>query len=175
MAAPKNKRKRTQIHEDTDPAAGATAGNKKKKKKEYTREEQLIEIAKEVPDYRAYIHPVYRPLMLRNPSMQSWSPLQLFLHLAMPILQLLQYHTNIMAQRDPSPIKPWKRLTIMEIRYWLAYRLRMVKERSPHARMASLWAYDKTTPPPLGRDRFEAIEHYICLESGPPPTSPNTP
>ena len=94
------------------------------------RQRVLSEIAEPQEAYQAQIHPLYRPFVLRNPLTRSWSPIRLFLALIQPVLDLLQYHTNLTAQRDIKCKMAWIRFTISEIRHWIAIRLPLATKLS---------------------------------------------
>jgi hypothetical protein len=94
--------------------------------------------------------------------MSTWSPLQLFLYLFQPVLDLLLFHTNTVAQSSENR---WKSITQLDLRRWLAVRLEMgleLKERTP---MGSFWSHNHLTATYISRDRFTNIERYLSLES----------
>ena len=91
-------------------------------KTQFTNAEISEAIATTADNFEPPISIIYRPFCYRRPEMSAWSPVQLFLFLLAPILDLLLFHTNLSAQRGK---KPWKPLTLLELRRWIAIRLDM--------------------------------------------------
>lgn len=69
-----------------------------------------------VPFYKPPIDTSYRQWELKDSSLQSLSPVCLFLLFFQPILELLVYHTNIAANRASTLAQPWRDLTDAEVR-----------------------------------------------------------
>ena len=107
----------------------------------------------------------YRNWSLRNPEAWSWSAVRLFLLFFSPILVLLVLHTNIAAQREATAQKPWKPVTFIEMRRWVACKLDMVKHLSNKTHYTAFWAQRRLSTKAISQQRYKAIERYICLDS----------
>ena len=83
------------------------------KKSTFTRRQQIAAIDEKERAFQPPITAIWRCFRFRNPEMSGWSPLQLFLWLLAPILDILLFHTNAMAQRQTTN---WKPLTILGLR-----------------------------------------------------------
>jgi hypothetical protein len=131
-------------------------------KSAFTRQQQIAAINKKERAFQPPITAIWQPFRFRNPEMSGWSPLQLFLWLLAPVLDILLFHTNAMGQRQETN---WKPLTMLGLRQWLAVRLEMGMELSKNATIASFWSHERLTTHLLSRDRFMAIERYLSLNS----------
>ena len=125
--------------------------------------------------WKPSINVPFRSFALRDPSMQHFSPVQLFLAFIQPIFDLLYFHTNIVAQRLATLENPWKVMSMTELRCWCACRIRISKEVPQNAEMYNFWVLGRHPLPPLSRDRYKDIEHYLSMESESPAANSNAP
>src|ERR1700709_2033979 len=95
------------------------SGHPATKKTSFPRREQLTAIATPTAIFTLPANTVYRCFSYRDSRMSSWLPVQLFLWLLTPVLDLLLFHTNTKAMMDTKALRPWKPLSILEIRRYL--------------------------------------------------------
>ena len=136
---------------DTRPHTTKT----KQDKPVYTHAEMREAIDTWDTAYEPAIVPIQQPFKLLDPHLDKSSPLQLFLAVFAPVLQLLVYHTNVLAKRaDPF----CDSITEMDIRRWIACRLEMTFYISERASVESFWSTNASSRKHLPRARYRLIE-----------------
>ena len=133
----------------------------------FTRQQHRDQIDTHPGAFTPPVAPRYRCFSLHNPSQWTWTPLQLFLAVFQPILDLLVLHTNIAARRK---IHNFTTITPLEMRLWIACRLEMTFKISEKASIRNFWDGNAFAANHLSRTRYEAIERYLCLETRPNPS-----
>ena len=150
------------VQEEEKTRAGANAPISKSKKRRFTVLEQKKAIQTPESDYTPPITSIYRPFQLHHAYMASWEPVQLFLFLLQPILDLLLHHTNQTAYTIETN---WNALTMVELRQWVAIRLQMAQDLAKNATIQSFWSQTSPHNPPLNRNRYQVIERHLNVES----------
>lgn len=137
-------------------------------KPEYTHAQMREAIDTYNRVYEPAIQPVYQTFKFLDPLVDKSSPIQLFLTVFAPVLQLLVYHTNLAAKRANAFCDD---ITALDMRRWIACRLEMTFYISEKAAVESFWSTNVYSKDHLPRSKYRAIEAFLCLNSAehPPP------